>query len=109
MRSSDLSANNDTAPPVPTGTMTRFGMVWPAWSTFRFDTTGWPDPVGHAVTNPGWVVSVAVRFSATATAPAVGMPPRPATWTSIAELSPSVDPPRPDLVSRMRLGARGTN
>src|SRR5262249_6684542 len=102
--------NRVTVPPAPTGTMTRFGIVCPV-TTLRFEEEprAVGPPVGTTWTNPGPRGNVAVTFIATADTPAVGTPPRPVTWSGIADPaksgSPPVVEPSPVRVSSRRLGA----
>src|SRR4051812_18526751 len=86
-------------------------MLCPAWVTLRLETVGLGAPVGQAVTNPGRVAFVAVRFKATALTPVAGTPAVPATCTSIEVFDPTgpAGAPRPVRVSRMRVGVSGTN
>src|SRR4051812_24862159 len=104
-RSVPLWVNSDTVPSAPTGTVTRFGIVWPARSTFRFDEVGSGSPVGKTVTKPAAVASVAVTFSTTADT-SRGTPATPHTGTVVVDPAPGLTP---DVrVSRMRVGVIGT-
>src|SRR5262245_43268224 len=101
-----------TLPPLPTGTMTKLGMFWLANSTLRFDDAPICDwPVGNTWMNPGPVVPAAVTFNATAVTPLAGTLATPVTVTSIEPLGATfaLAAPRPSRVSRMRVGASGTN
>src|SRR4051794_22371382 len=86
-------------------------MLCPAWVTLRLETVGFGVPVGQAVTNPGKVAFVAVRFKATAATPVAGTPATPATCTSIEvfDATGRAGAPRPVRVSRIRVGVSGTN
>src|SRR5664279_177466 len=67
-------------PPVPTLTMTVFGMFCPAWK-FRFDVVVRVIPAGQTVMYPALRGATAVTFNSTADTPVLGMPPRPVTCT----------------------------
>src|ERR1035437_1846905 len=74
--------NKSTLPPLPTFTVTAFGIVAPPPDQFRFDAVGRATPVGKTVKNPPDVVSVTVTFSTTADTPDAGTPPTPVTCTA---------------------------
>jgi len=61
-------------PPVPTGTMTVFGMFCPAWK-FRFEVSVLSIPNGQTVMYPAVCGDTAVTFNTTAATLAVGTPP----------------------------------
>src|SRR3954451_15726362 len=67
-----------TAPEGPSGPRARFGIVWPAAETFRFDASGTGPPPANTVTKPGAAAAVAVTFMSTAATPVAGSPTRPA-------------------------------
>src|SRR4051812_33644416 len=67
-----------TVPDAPSGPRARFGIVWPAAETFRFDASGTGPPPGNTVTKPGPAAPVAVTFMSTAATPVAGSPARPA-------------------------------
>src|SRR5665647_1889448 len=96
-----------TLPPVPTFTVTAFGIVVPALDQFRFDAVGRATPVGETVKTPPDVVSVTVTFSTTAETPDAGTPPTPVTCTDRDSLAPSLPPL--ERVSRILDGDSATN
>ena len=69
-----------TFPSGPTFEMTMFGTVWPG-TAFRFEASGWGEPVGQTVRNVPPVGPAIVTLSATAVTSPAGISPRPAIWT----------------------------
>src|SRR5712691_2764910 len=104
--------NIATFPPVPTGTMTRFGTVMSAVQ-LRLEAKGCAVPVGKTVKYPLEVWFTAVTLTTTALTPVDGMPPAPVTWTFNVAPAASVEPalgwPLPVRVSVMRAGGTGVN
>ena len=100
-----------TRPSAPTGTITRFGIVWPARSTFRLEANGRAVAPGNTVTKPGSRASVAVTLTTTADTPEAGTPPRPSTGTPTVAPAragfPAGHPPVPSRVSSNRAGVSG--
>src|SRR6202045_91158 len=91
-------------PPVPSGTMARLAMVWPA-AKLMLEVGGVVTPVGKALSQPADAVLVAVRFTTTAETPVAGTPPCPATCRRSDCPGPSVlKLPR---VSRIRVDGVG--
>src|SRR5262245_55778587 len=101
---------NDTDPPVPNFTVTRFGIVCPA-EKFRFDASGGAPPVGNTVRTAARRGAVTGTLSTTATAPVSGTTPRTATSRSTTDPAATLPTgaPLPTRVSRIRDGASDTN
>src|ERR1700681_3325293 len=94
-----------TFPPVPTGTVTRFGTVCLGMK-LRVDAAGNGLPVGYTVRKLVEVALVTVTFNTTEDTPPLGTPPAPVTWTSSVAPGPSGvrTPPVTLRVSRIRRG-----
>src|SRR5882672_2465585 len=97
-----------TLPPVPTPTITRFGIVSLALK-FRVEAFGSATPDGNTVRNPAELGLVAVTFRTTAATPVDGTPPRPVTCRSSVwpGLSLAMGPGLVDRVSSNRAGTSG--
>jgi hypothetical protein len=104
-----MSLKIDMAPPVPSFTVTMFGIVTPG-DQLRLEAVGCVAPVGKIVKKLDEVVSVAVAFITTAEA-WVGTPFLPPTTRSTVcpDWSGPVIPPVPLRVSRILVGVIGLN
>src|SRR5262245_10424160 len=99
-----------TLPPVPSLTVTRFGIVSPA-AKLRLDALGCAAPVGHTVTKLPVVDAVAVTFITTADAVGgtLDAPPSPGTSRSFGVPADNLAFQSPIRVreSRIRKGGSG--